>query len=98
MDIKGRFKIGVITNCTTVLLGVNMMDLQKLRKNPASRAKTPGVTKQKTKKKNEIPVPSSGKILNYLVRKKGTKENDNALKSGNKEDNQRERRRKRRIK
>ena len=52
--------------------GINMMELQKLRK--TSDIKTTGkkksTTPQRRKKKNDMPTPSSASIKIYLVRKK----------------------------
>ena len=69
--------------------GVNLMTLKKLKKPPVTKGNRPSDTKKKdNKKKNEMTVPSSGKITNYMVRKKGNEEEENSrLKTDNKEDN-----------
>ena len=68
--------------------GVSLMTLQKLKKPPVIKENLPGGTKKKNNKKNnEMTVPSSGKITNYLVRKNCNREEDARLKTDNKEDN-----------
>ena len=67
--------------------GINLMELQKLRGSPVSKEKTPRRSGQKNnKKKDETPVPSSGKISSYFVRKRANQDDRSTGMSGNKED------------